>query len=287
MYGGNDVVSEMLKFRGKQVEIEVILENNQYLIKGDTWSWTDEMFEEGKGEDKMTKFKVGDVVRIKDTFDYELVDYNVGFVDEFYDYCGQVTTITKCHDADDSYYIELDGGEYCWHESQFEFVAPTPDNTIKFAKLRDGAKIPSKREADGCYDLYICTDEDVVIQPHQIKLIPTGICSTFSSEYRIGIRERGSNTKSGLITVAGQIDSNYTGEWFLALYNSHNVPARISKDYTDYKVTGEYAEIPYNKAQAQFAVEFVPKVEIEEVDAEYIKQLVTDRGSGCLGSSGK
>ena len=288
-YGENDVVREMLKFRGKQVEIEAVLENNQYLIKGDTWSWTDEMFEEGKEEDKMPKFKVGDVVRIKDEFDYDLVNGEVGYVDGFEAYHGKIATITYIT-CGGNYNIDIDDENYNWHESQFDFAEPVPksdDSIIMFAKLRDGAIIPSKREEDGCYDLYICTDEDVVIQPHQIKLIPTGICSTFSKKYRIGIRERGSNTKSGLITVAGQIDSNYTGEWFLALYNSHNVPARISRDYTEYKVTPLYAEIPYNKAQAQFAVEYVPQVEIKEVDAEYIKNLVTNRGAGCLGSSNK
>lgn len=68
---------------------------------------------------------------------------------------------------------------------------------IKFAKTRHGAKIPSKRQGDGCYDLYVCFDEEsVAIQPHTVKLVPTGICSTFDSNYRIGFRERGSNTKS-------------------------------------------------------------------------------------------
>lgn len=68
---------------------------------------------------------------------------------------------------------------------------------IKFAKTRPDAKIPSKRQGDGCYDLYVCFDEEfVTIHPHTVKLVPTGICSTFDSNYRIGFRERGSNTKS-------------------------------------------------------------------------------------------
>ena len=66
---------------------------------------------------------------------------------------------------------------------------------IKFAKTRPDAKIPSKRQGDGCYDIYVCFDEEFVeIHPHTVKLIPTGICSTFDSNYRFGFRERGSNT---------------------------------------------------------------------------------------------
>lgn len=158
---------------------------------------------------------------------------------------------------------------------------------IQFAKVKEKAIIPSKRDNDGCYDLYVCIDEDVIIKPHQIKLIPTGICSTFSNKYRLAIRERGSNTKSGLITVAGQIDSNYTGEWFLALYNSHNIPVCITNDVEDVFNAGDMILVPTKKAQAQFAVEYVPVVQIEEVALEYIDSLETDRGKGKIGSSGK
>ena len=158
---------------------------------------------------------------------------------------------------------------------------------IKFAKVKENGVIPSKRDNDGCYDLYVCIEDDIVIKPHQIRLIPTGICSTFSNKYRLAIRERGSNTKSGLITVAGQIDSNYTGEWFLALYNSNEIPVCITHTVEDVVSTDETIFVPTKKAQAQFAVEFVPIVQIEEVELDYIKNLKTDRGEGKIGSSGK
>lgn len=158
----------------------------------------------------------------------------------------------------------------------------------KFAKCRKEAIIPSKREGDGCYDIYACFDDnEIQINPFEVKLIPTGICSTFSDKYRVGIRERGSNTKSCLITMAGQIDSNYTGEWFVALYNANNIPVVITKDVKE--VTKELLsiKIPYSKAIAQFAFELVPSVIIQEISVDYIKSLSTDRGSGKLGSSGK
>lgn len=159
---------------------------------------------------------------------------------------------------------------------------------IKFAKVREGATIPSKRDGDGCYDVYALVDGDFTIPPHTNELIPTGICSTFSSAYRIGVRERGSNTKSNAIVMAGQIDSNYTGEWFISIYNGNNIPLIYTFD--EDKLNGEYMAEKYvdaRKAIAQFAVEFVPQVDVVEVPLEEIQSLVTERGDGCLGSSGK
>ena len=50
------------------------------------------------------------------------------------------------------------------------------DNELIFAKVIEDAIIPSKREEDGCMDLYSCFDEEfIVIQPHTNKLINTGI----------------------------------------------------------------------------------------------------------------
>lgn len=160
--------------------------------------------------------------------------------------------------------------------------------TVKFAKIREGAIIPSKRDEDGCYDIYACFDDEyIAIQPHECKLIPTGICSAFDNNYRIGIRERGSNTKSTLITMAGQIDSSYRGEWFVALYNGNNIPVEITKNVTAVERFDDYVRVPYSKAIAQFAVEFVPNVTMDIVDIDTIKSYTSERGEGCLGSSGK
>ena len=48
------------------------------------------------------------------------------------------------------------------------------DNELLFAKTRKNAIVPSKRIEDGCYDIYACFDEEeMVIRPHKIELIPT------------------------------------------------------------------------------------------------------------------
>lgn len=159
--------------------------------------------------------------------------------------------------------------------------------TIKFARVRPNATIPTKRDEDGCYDLYACIDKPVVIPSHTVKLIPTGIASAFDVGYRIGVRERGSNTKSTLITMAGQIDSGYRGEWFIALYNGNDVPVEISDEVKDIEKTEDYIRVPISKAIAQFAIEVVPDADIEEYTLDELNAVPSTRGSGCLGSSGK
>ena len=158
--------------------------------------------------------------------------------------------------------------------------------TIKFAKFDPNAILPSKREEDGCYDLYACVDGDIMIQPHTVRLIPTGIASAFDYGYRIGIRERGSNTKSTLITMAGQIDSGYRGQWFVALYNGNDVPVALTDD-VDVVTKDTIIKAPKSKAIAQFAIEVVPDVDMEEYTMDELMAIPSSRGNGCLGSSNK
>lgn len=162
------------------------------------------------------------------------------------------------------------------------------NNNIKIARISNDVKMPSKRMEDGCYDIYAYFKEDFMdIMPHEVKLIPTGIKTNFSSEYRISIRERGSNTKSNMIVMAGQIDSNYLGEYFVAIYNGNDVPIMITKLENSVRKTDRCIYVPYDKAIAQFAIEYVPTVNLIEVSEEYINNLTTNRGTGCLGSSNK
>lgn len=156
---------------------------------------------------------------------------------------------------------------------------------IYFARTNEDAIIPTKRIEDGCYDIYACFKEDeIIINPHEIKLIPTGVATSMSSDYRISVRERGSNTKTGLIVMAGQIDSGYRGEIFVALYNATNRPVYISKNKS---VPQGAIHAPYNKAIAQLAVEFVPQVETETISYEELLTHKSERGLGKLGSSNK
>ena len=162
------------------------------------------------------------------------------------------------------------------------------ENDLIFAKVKDGAVIPSKREEDGCYDLYCCFDEEyIIIPPHTNKLIDTGIATAFSPKYRLAVRERGSNTKSTLITMAGQIDSGYRGSIFVSLYNGNDVPVEISKSISEVERTEDFIRVPNIKAIAQFAMEEVPQMNIKKVSYEELLTIESERGTGALGSSNK
>lgn len=164
------------------------------------------------------------------------------------------------------------------------------ENKIYFAKVdkTKETKIPTKREEDGCYDVYPnFEDDNFVIQPRQVRLVPTNIASAFSTKYRISVRERGSNTKSTLIVMGGQIDSGYRGEYFIALYNGKDIPVSISKEVLDVITTEDYVLVPYSKAIGQLAVEEVPQIKTEEISYEELLKFESERGTGKLGSSQK
>ena len=156
---------------------------------------------------------------------------------------------------------------------------------VKFAKVRPGAKIPSKRDEDMGFDIYACFDEEyMIIHPHETKLIPTGIASSCNSDYGFVLRERGSTGSKGIALRAGVIDSGYRNEWFVGLTNTTNKDVVIHK----HNIVADDAIIyPYEKAIAQALVLPVPKVEVEEISYDELKTIESRRGLGALGSSGK
>ena len=159
---------------------------------------------------------------------------------------------------------------------------------IIFAKLREGAIIPSKRDEDSDYDLYACFDEEeFVIPAFSTRLVPTGIISAFDENLGVKFVERGRNTKWCGIVQAGVIDSGYRGEWFCAIYNGNSVPVHISKAVTEVQRSAEKLLVPYSKAVCQFNVREIPKVEIQEVSPQEVLACASQRGEGALGSSGK
>ena len=165
-----------------------------------------------------------------------------------------------------------------------------------FAKVREGAKIPTKRTEDAGRDLYPCFEQDfMVIYPLETELIPTGIATAFSSKYYAQIEERGSTGSKGIKYGAGVIDSGYRGEWFVPITNCNNVDLIIAKKgcFTDNFVHSyfgskyKYILYPYEKAIAQFVMHLVPEFEEKEVSYEELQNIKSERGAGALGSSGK
>ena len=160
-------------------------------------------------------------------------------------------------------------------------------DNIKFACVDGSVKFPTKRSEDGCYDIYAHITEDFVIPSHTNELIPTGLYSAFDKKYRIAIRERGSNTKANMIVMAGQIDSGYRGEWFVSIYNGNNKDIILSNNVDRVFDNGNVIYVPTSKAIAQFAVEYVPVVNISEISVEELQKINSERGIGALGSSNK
>ena len=172
--------------------------------------------------------------------------------------------------------------------------------TVKFAKTKPNAIIPTKRLEDAGYDVYPCFDEDyIIIKPHTTVIIPTGIASACDTDYCFVLHERSSTGTKGMAQRCGIIDSGYRGEWGVPITNTNDVPIVICKkesitDFNDFASIllfsyGEanYILYPYEKAICQALVLPVPEVEIEEYTYEELKAIPSERGTCRLGSSGK
>ncbi len=160
--------------------------------------------------------------------------------------------------------------------------------TVKFAKVRPDAIIPTKRDEDAGYDLYPNFNEDyIVIFPHETKMIPTGIAAACDSDYYLSIRERGSTGKLGLSIRCGVVDSGYRGEIFVAMTNTNTIPVVINKKHATINIDIYHNYYPYEKAIAQLIVTPVPTVDVEEYTFEELQAIPSARGTGRLGSSGK
>lgn len=161
--------------------------------------------------------------------------------------------------------------------------------TIKFAKVRPTAEIPTKRVEDAGYDIYADFEEDyMIIPPHETKMIPTGIASACDVDYCFILKERGSTGSNGIAQRCGVIDSGYRNEWFVPITNTTDKTLYIAKNTSDINVNNKDSFIyPYEKAIAQALIIPVPQVDIEEYTYDELRAIPSQRGDGCLGSSNK
>ena len=76
--------------------------------------------------------------------------------------------------------------------------------SVKFAKVRPSAIIPTKREEDAGFDLYANFEDDYkVISPHETVMIPTGIACACDIDYCFILKERGSTGTKGIAQRCG------------------------------------------------------------------------------------
>ena len=159
-----------------------------------------------------------------------------------------------------------------------------------FSKIKEDAIIPTKRDEDMGLDLYPCFEEDfILINPHSVELIPTGIASAFHKRYGYILEERGSTGSKNLKRNAGVYDSGYRNEWFVILNNANDKPLIITKKYDEVyeSLKDDYIVYPYNKAIAQAIKHRSYKNNSGEISYKELLSIPSERKLGLLGSSGK
>ncbi len=76
-------------------------------------------------------------------------------------------------------------------------------------------------------------DEELVIEPGKVKLVPTGICLEIPDGYEIQVRPRSGLAFKHQVTVLnapGTIDSDYRGELKVLLINHGDQPFIVAPD---------------------------------------------------------
>lgn len=142
---------------------------------------------------------------------------------------------------------------------------------MKIKLLRDGAKVPMRAtEGAAGYDLCACIENDVILKPREIKIIPTGISVMAEKNTAVMIYARsGLSTKHGisLANGVGVVDSDYRGEVGVALINNGT---------EDFKI-----ENGMRIAQMVITPVLTPDLIVSDSLSE------TERGEGGFGSTGK
>lgn len=141
---------------------------------------------------------------------------------------------------------------------------------VRIKKLSENAKIPAYgSEFAAGADLYACIDADIVIQPHETAVIPTGIALELPVGYAGLVYARsGLATKKGLAPAnkVGVVDCDYRGEVKVALLNHGTAAQTVS--------AGERV--------AQLVIAPYITADFEEAD----ELSSTVRGAGGFGSTG-
>ena len=145
-------------------------------------------------------------------------------------------------------------------------------SVLKIKKLRENARIPFRATPGSAgMDLYACLDAEVVIEPGERAMIPTGIAIALESPaYCAFLYARsGLAVKYGIAPAncVGVIDSDYRGEVCAVLQNFSREPFTVSD--------GERI--------AQLVIAPVDQPVIEEVG----ELDGTERGAGGFGSTGQ
>ena len=142
---------------------------------------------------------------------------------------------------------------------------------IQLKKLREGAVMPKRgSEYSAGYDLFACIDAPVTLAPHETVKIGTGISASVPEGYFGAVFARsGLAAKQGIrpANCVGVCDSDYRGEYIVALHNDSEFPQTVSSGDR----IAQLVILPFMEADFEF---------VDELDD-------TGRGAGGFGSTGK
>lgn len=142
---------------------------------------------------------------------------------------------------------------------------------IEIKKLREGAVIPTRGSAAAAgYDLRACIGAPIVIAPGETAMVGTGLSIAVPEGYFGAVFARsGLACKQGVrpANCVGVCDSDYRGEYMVALHNDSCVPCEIA---------------PGDRI-AQLVV--MPFLELEFEEKDELSD--TARGAGGFGSTGR
>jgi dUTP pyrophosphatase len=103
-----------------------------------------------------------------------------------------------------------------------------PDDTLRVKKLRDDIPYP-RFGYEGDAGMDICSALDVIIPPNSYKKIKTGLSFGIPPGYELQVRGRSGLASRGIICHFGTVDSGYTGEVSVILYNFNDKSFPIEK----------------------------------------------------------
>ncbi|GAA0134202.1 dUTP diphosphatase [Paenibacillus sp. YSY-4.3] len=142
---------------------------------------------------------------------------------------------------------------------------------IKRLTGTEDLELPQKMSAEASgFDLYAAITDEIVLQPGQRTLIPTGFALAMPAGLEAQIRPRsGLAFKHGItcLNTPGTIDADYRGEVKVLLINHGDEPFTFRR--------GERI--------AQMVFQVVPEVNLVQVD----ELSETVRGAGGFGHTGK
>ncbi|MDZ5480364.1 deoxyuridine 5'-triphosphate nucleotidohydrolase [Bacillus thuringiensis] len=164
---------------------------------------------------------------------------------------------------------------------------------VKIKRVKDVELPRYAKPGDSGFDLVAA--EDVIINPGETKVIPTGLAFEIPPGYEMQIRPRsGVSRKTKLRVVLGTIDSGYRGEVGVIVDNTSIVeyasqPRLLKGAFVgdnDFNVTKatKYEVIKINKGERIAQGVIAPVITANFVEVDELSD--GDRGTGGFGSTG-